>query len=70
MFGQQPFVAAGMIAMVVRIQYRHRLDFFLLDVAQHRIGFRRVDDGGLVGLLTDNQIAVVITQERDLMNFH
>ena len=45
---QQFFIAAGMVAMMMGIEDRDWLDFFLLDAAEHRFGFRRIDDGGLL----------------------
>src|ERR1044071_2276246 len=53
-FCEHSLVAAGMIAMMVSVQYCYRLEFFLFDPLQHRIGFGRIDDGALTGFLADD----------------
>jgi hypothetical protein len=58
------------ITVMVRVENRRWRDVFLLDAAPNRIGFGRVDDGGFFGFFANQQIAVVVTEEWDLMYFH
>ena len=58
-----PFVAAGVIAAVVRVEDRRRCDSFLIDPAQHRLRLGWFDDRCLLVCLAHHEIAVVIPDQ-------
>ena len=63
-------VATGVVTVMVGVEDRRKFDIFGFDFLEHRLGLGRIDDRRLVGLLTDEQIAVVIAQEWNLDDSH
>jgi hypothetical protein len=67
---QKTGITARMIPMVMGIENRHKVDTFLLDLLYNRFTLRRIHDGGLMGLLTHDEIRIVIPKARNLYDFH
>jgi hypothetical protein len=61
MIGEQSLVASGMVAMVVGVENRLQGDLLLLGPPCNRFGFRGVNDPGVVGGLTEDEIAIVVS---------
>ena len=66
---EQRGISAGMVAMVMGVQDRAQVHVFPRNPVQHRLAFRGVDDRGLTGIFTDNEITVVISQQGNLSYF-